>query len=96
MSEMTVREAGRLGGVKTAKKYGRKHFTAMGEKGGNVTRERHGVEFYAEIGRKGGRSTAASKGPDFYKEIGTKGGARVKELCAAAKAAEAKTHKKTS
>lgn len=37
--EMTVREAGHLGG----------------EKGGEVTKERYGPEFYSEIGHKGGQ-----------------------------------------
>jgi general stress protein YciG len=37
--EMTVREAGHLGG----------------EKGGETTKERYGPEFYSEIGHKGGQ-----------------------------------------
>ena len=40
---MTVQEAGRLGGKKG------------GKKGGTATRDRYGHEFYAEIGRKGGQ-----------------------------------------
>jgi general stress protein YciG len=41
--EMSVKEAGRLGGVKG------------GKKGGLTTRERHGIDFYQTIGRKGGQ-----------------------------------------
>jgi general stress protein YciG len=37
--QMTVEEAGRLGG----------------QKGGETTRERYGPEFYSEIGHKGGQ-----------------------------------------
>lgn len=41
--EMTVREAGHLGGEKG------------GHKGGETTKEKHGHEFYEEIGHKGGQ-----------------------------------------
>jgi hypothetical protein len=40
---MTVREAGRRGGI------------AGGKKGGLATKQKYGHEFYIAIGRKGGR-----------------------------------------
>jgi general stress protein YciG len=41
--QMTVEEAGHLGGIKG------------GKKGGNTTKQKYGPEFYSEIGHKGGQ-----------------------------------------
>lgn len=52
---MTVREAGRKGGQKTAETHGHEFYAEIGHKGGQKTAETHGHEFYAEIGHKGGQ-----------------------------------------
>ncbi|MBO9542328.1 general stress protein [bacterium] len=52
---MTVREAGRKGGQKTAETHGHEFYAEIGHKGGQKTSETHGPEFYAEIGHKGGQ-----------------------------------------
>ncbi|HEY9898906.1 MAG TPA: KGG domain-containing protein, partial [Pantanalinema sp.] len=52
---MTVREAGRKGGQKTAESHGHEFYAEIGQKGGQKTAETHGPEFYAEIGHKGGQ-----------------------------------------
>ncbi len=66
--DMTVREAGKMGG----------------HKGGERTAETHGHEFYEEIGKKGGHiggeRTAETHGHEFYEEIGKKGGQKVHDL----------------
>ncbi|HWP35828.1 MAG TPA: hypothetical protein VNM66_09545 [Thermodesulfobacteriota bacterium] len=62
--QMTVREAGRKGGVATSLKYGREFYEAIGKKGGKI----------------GGETTKEKYGPQFYETIGRKGGQRVKEL----------------
>ena len=56
--DLTVREAGRIGG----------------KKGGQTTRERYGRPFYEQIGRKGGETVRETHGHEFYEEIGRKGG----------------------
>ena len=56
--DMTVSEAGKRGGEKTAETHGHEFYEEIGkkggQKGGEVTKERHGHEFYEEIGHKGG------------------------------------------
>ncbi|MGC8834959.1 MAG: KGG domain-containing protein [Armatimonadota bacterium] len=69
MAEMTVREAGRKGGMTVREKHGLEFFREIGRKGGQATWRIHGREFYQEIGKKGGQ----------------KGGARVRELIQKAK-----------
>lgn len=89
--EMTVREAGRLGGAAVKKKYGPSFYEEIGRKGGEATKAAHGSEFYEAIGKKGGKvggeATRDKYGPEFYEAIGTKGGQRTKKLVAAGKAA---------
>lgn len=85
---MTVAEAGRRGGNVVKERYGMEFYDEIGQKGGAATRDKHGAEFYGKIGKKGGKATAAKHGPEFYEKIGRKGGQRVRELIAAAKAAE--------
>src|SRR5436309_3313469 len=65
---MTVREAGRLGGL------------IGGRKGGLAVKAERGVEFYEQIGKKGGEAVKAERGTPFYEEIGKKGGHRVRTL----------------
>lgn len=86
--EMTVREAGRLGGKKVSEKYGPDFYKDIGHRGGSTTNEKYGPEFYGAIGKKGGQATAEKHGTGFYEKIGKKGGQRVKELIERAKAAE--------
>jgi general stress protein YciG len=51
---MTVKEAGRKGGLKTAATHGREFYEEIGRKGGEKVFGTYGPEFYSEIGRKGG------------------------------------------
>ncbi|MBI2941615.1 MAG: helix-turn-helix domain-containing protein [Chloroflexi bacterium] len=76
--EMTVSEAGRLGGNLVKAKYGNEFYRKIGQKGGMTVAEERGVEFYAAIGRKGGAAVRDARGADFYSEIGRKGGAAVR------------------
>jgi general stress protein YciG len=52
---MTVKEAGRRGGVSTKKRYGPEFYQSIGKKGGETTKQRHGPQFYEKIGKKGGQ-----------------------------------------
>ena len=60
--EMTVREAGRLGGAKCRDTHGIDHYRQAGHKGGTKTAETHGKEHFVAIGKiggsKGGKRTA--------------------------------------
>jgi len=62
--EMSVSEAGRRGGERTAETHGHEFYEEIGKMGG----------------RKGGETTAERYGHEFYKEIGHKGGQKVKKL----------------
>lgn len=53
-NDMTVREAGKKGGERTAETHGHEFYAEIGHKGGEKTSETHGREFYQEIGHKGG------------------------------------------
>ena len=75
---MSVKEAGKKGGEKTAETHGKEFYKEIGHKGGEKTSDTHGQEFYEEIGHKGGE-----KG-------GPKGGQRVKELVEEGKESESK------
>lgn len=76
--EMTVREAGRLGGDK--RKAAGADYSEMGRKGGQTTKKKYGPEHYSAIGKMGGETVRRERGPEFFSEIGKKGGQRVKEL----------------
>ena len=52
--KMTVAEAGRKGGQKTASTHGREFYEEIGRKGGEKVSLERGPEFYSEIGSKGG------------------------------------------
>ena len=51
---MTVAEAGRKGGLKTAETHGKEFYQEIGRKGGSKVSKEFGPEFYSEIGHKGG------------------------------------------
>ena len=53
--QMTVGEAGRRGGQRTAKTHGHEFYEDIGRKGGETTSEKYGTPFYEEIGHKGGQ-----------------------------------------
>jgi uncharacterized protein len=53
--KMTVAEAGRKGGEKTASTHGREFYEEIGRKGGEKVSMERGPEFYSEIGSKGGQ-----------------------------------------
>ncbi len=61
---MTVSEAGRRGGERTAQTHDHEFYEEIGKKGG----------------RKGGETTARKYGHEFYERIGHRGGQRVKKL----------------
>ena len=53
--KMTVAEAGRKGGEKTAQTHGREFYEEIGRKGGEKVSQERGPEFYSAIGSKGGQ-----------------------------------------
>jgi general stress protein YciG len=55
--KMTVEEAGRRGGARTALTHGRQFYQEIGRKGGEARRGKLGPEGYRELGRKGGRAS---------------------------------------
>ena len=55
--KMTVEEAGRKGGARTALTRGRQFYQEIGRKGGEARRGKLGPEGYRELGRKGGRAS---------------------------------------
>ena len=55
---ITVAEAGRRGGLKTAENHGKEFYEAIGRKGGERVAAERGPEFYSEIGSKGGSNKA--------------------------------------
>lgn len=69
---MTVGEAGRRGGERTAETHGHEFYEEIGRMGG----------------RKGGETTAERYGHKFFEEIGQKGGQKVKHLIEEGKKAE--------
>jgi len=52
---MTVSEAGRRGGRRTAETHGHEFYENIGAKGGQTTSHKYGTPFYEEIGHKGGQ-----------------------------------------
>lgn len=69
--KMTVEEAGRKGGEKTAKTHGRQFYQQIGRKGGEARANDPDVRS-GELGRMGGK--AVSKNREHMAEIGRKGG----------------------
>src|SRR5438270_790876 len=85
---MTVREAGRKGGLIGGRKggvavkaeRGRSFYEQIGKKGGDTVKAERGAGFYEAIGKKGGDAVKAERGTPFYEEIGKKGGHKVRQL----------------
>lgn len=74
--KMTVGEAGKKGGEKTAETHGHEFYEEIGKKGGETG------------GKKGGEATSRTHGHEFYEEIGHKGGQKVQRLVEEGKKAE--------
>ena len=55
---MTVRQAGRKGGKRTATKHGPEFYREIGRRGGQARKKQLGAGGYADLGRKGGRRVA--------------------------------------
>ncbi|MDI6827902.1 MAG: hypothetical protein QME62_05385 [Armatimonadota bacterium] len=64
VGDITVSEAGRRGGQRTAQTHGHEFYEEIGKKGG----------------RRGGETTAERYGHKFYEGIGRRGGQKVKKL----------------
>ena len=95
--KMTVAEAGRKGGRRTASTHGREFYEKIGRKGGEKVSAERGPEFYSEIGSKGGserakqhEGSAEAKGKTSIEEAGHRGGQRVRRLVQAGKKLERK------
>jgi general stress protein YciG len=85
--KMTVAEAGRKGGQKTASTHGREFYEKIGRKGGEKVFAKRGTEFYSEIGSKGGserakqhKGTTEAAGKTSLEEAGHRGGQHLRKL----------------
>src|SRR5258705_3725289 len=67
---MTVEEAGRKGGARTAETHGRRFYQEIGRKGGEARRGKLGSEGYRELGRKGGRASSHGRAGEAQNQIG--------------------------
>jgi general stress protein YciG len=95
--KMTVAEAGRKGGEKTASTHGREFYEKIGRKGGEKVSMERGPEFYCEIGSKGGserakqhEGSAEAQGKTSLEEAGHLGGQRIRRFIKPAKEQEEK------
>jgi len=73
--KMTVEEAGRMGGEKTAETYGHQFYSEIGSKGGSRRAKQH-------------EGTPEALGKTSLEEAGHRGGERVRGLVQAGKAYE--------
>ena len=85
--KMSVAEAGRRGGQRTAMTHGREFYEQIGRKGGEKVAEERGPEFYSQIGSKGGSERAKqhegspeAEGKTSLEEAGHRGGQKVRRL----------------
>jgi len=76
--KMTVREAGRRGGLKNLEKGGLEYFAALGRKGGRSVLETRGREHFVEMGKAGGAATVEKYEAEHFAEIGRAGGAAIR------------------
>src|SRR2546428_11369784 len=86
--QMTVTEAGRMGGRLVSERYGPEFYEKIGKKGGSSTAKKYGRDFFGKIGKKGGRAVSQKYGPGHFERIGRKGGQKVADLIERAKALE--------
>ncbi len=70
--KMSIREAGRKGGLRVREKYGHEFYVGIGAKGGRALADKRGSDYFSEIGKKGGDSTLQKHGVKFYSQIGSK------------------------
>jgi general stress protein YciG len=80
---MTVEEAGRKGGQRTAETHGREFYSEIGKKGGEIGGPKGGAER-----AKQHEGTAAAQGETSLEEAGHMGGQKVKKLIEEGKARE--------
>jgi hypothetical protein len=90
VTELTCREAGRMGGTAVLERYGTEYFRRIGAlarrdpdkqrsralAGGATTRARYGAGHYEAIGRLGGAAVLERYGTDHYRALGRLGQAR--------------------
>ena len=72
--DMSVRQAGRKGGTKTATKHGPEFYREIGRRGGQARKKQLGAGGYADLGRKGGEARKGQLGSEGYAQLGRRGG----------------------
>lgn len=84
--EMSVREAGHLGGESLKRKYGTSHFSGLAKLAAQAQIARMGRDAYNEhlriMASHGGEANYDRRGPEYYSELGKKGGEALKEKVA--------------
>jgi uncharacterized protein len=58
---ITVAEAGKLGGLKTASTHGKEFYKEIGRKGGRKVADVRGSNFFSEIGKESGAKRAKQR-----------------------------------
>src|SRR5260221_33322 len=71
--DITVRQAGRKGGKKTATKHGADFYREIGRRGGQARKKQLGAGGYADLGRKGGEARKGQLGSEGYAQLGRRG-----------------------
>jgi uncharacterized protein len=88
--ELTVSQAGRIGGIQRMRNATPEERSALARKGGQATKRKYGKDYFRMIGKAGGQTTRRKNGDEFFQENGRKGGNRLKELVEKGKEAIAK------
>jgi general stress protein YciG len=86
--DMSVREAGQMGGEVRKEQLGPDGYSELGRQGVEALREQRGPDAMSEIGREGGQIRKQQLGPEGYSELGQKGGQRVSDLVEKGKQSE--------
>lgn len=86
--EMSVREAGRLGGHARKQALGPDGYSELGHRGVDALREQLGSGAMATIGREGGHVRRRMLGREGYARLGRQGGRRMRELVGKGRQAE--------